>query len=93
MANSKIYGGVSPAVWDCVKLTSLKDHGTIYAPEGANQGTATTVVPVIGTITLSFDYDILKDTATYAIISKPFLVSSDQIWNGIQDTIDGCSGK
>ena len=93
MANSKIYGGISPAIWECVKSTSFKDHGTVYAPEGANQGTATTVVPVVGTIELSFNYDAVNDTTTYAIIKKPFLVSSDQIWNGIQDTINGCSGK
>lgn len=93
MATTKIYGGVTAAIWECVKTTSLKDHGTVYAPDGANKGTATTNVPVIGTIELGFDYDSVKDTVSYNIIKKPFLVSANQIWDGIQDTIDGCSGK
>jgi hypothetical protein len=93
MANTNIYGGITAAIWDCVKTTSFNDHGTVYAPAGADKGTATTVVPVIGTIELGFNYDAVKDTVTYNIIKKPFLVSASQIWDGIQDTINGCSGK
>jgi len=86
----KLFAGVTPATWECVKATSLKDHGTVYAPAGAAKGTATTST-VVGTVELSFDYDATKDTVNYCIIKKPFLVSADQIWNGIQDTIHGCS--
>lgn len=93
MSNTKIFGGITAAIWECVKTTSYKDHGTVYAPEGAAKGTATTDVPVIGTIQVGFDYDAVKDTVTYNIIKKPFLVSANQIWDGIQDTINGCSGK
>jgi hypothetical protein len=92
MANSKIFGGVTPAIWDCVKTTSYNDHGTVYAPAGANQGTATTDT-LVGTVALNFNFDPIKDTVAYTIVKKPFLVSADQIWNGIQDTIDGCNGN
>lgn len=87
---SKTFGGVTPAIWECVKATSQKDHGTVYAPPGANTGTATTNTP-IGTVELGYVFDPAKDTVAYNIIKKPFLVSADQIWNGIQDTINGCS--
>ncbi|MDW3190968.1 MAG: hypothetical protein R8G66_01350 [Cytophagales bacterium] len=90
MANSRSFGGVSAATWDCVKSTSKSQHGTVYAPDGASEGTATTDT-VVGTIVLHFEYDGPKDTVTYTIKSKPFLVSPSQIWDGIQDTIDGCN--
>jgi hypothetical protein len=93
MATTNIYSGVSTAIWDCVKTTSFNDHGTVYAPAGANKGTATTDVPLVGTIVLDFDYNASNDTVTYTIVKKPFLVSASQIWHGIQDTIDGCSGR
>jgi hypothetical protein len=93
MANlvCKSFGGVTPAIWECVKATSLKDHGTVYAPPGAAKGTATTKT-LVGVVELSFDYDATKDTVNYCILKKPFLVSASQIWDGIQDTINGCSG-
>jgi hypothetical protein len=90
MANSKTFAGITPAIWECVKATSLKDHGTKYEPAGAAQGTATTDT-LVGTVVLGFNYDDVKDTVAYNIIKKPFLVGADQIWNGVQDTIDGCS--
>jgi hypothetical protein len=90
MAKTRSFGSVTAAVWSCVKSTSLSEHGTVYAPEGSNVGTATTST-VVGQVVLGFNYDPVKDTVTYTIQQKPFIVSDDQIWNGIQDTIDHCS--
>lgn len=90
MAKSRTFGGVTTAVWQCLKTTSEKEHGTIYAPAGADQGTATTDT-VVGTVELSYDYNAQKDSVTYKVVKKPFIVSDSQIWNGIQDTIDHCS--
>ncbi len=90
MAKSRTFGGVNTAVWQCVKSTSLQEHGTKYVPADADQGTATTDT-VVGTVELSFDYNAQKDSVSYKIIKKPFIVSDNQIWNGIQETIDHCS--
>lgn len=90
MAKSRTFGGVNTAVWQCLKSTSEKEHGTIYAPAGADQGTATTDT-VVGTVELSYNYNAQKDSVSYSIVKKPFIVSDSQIWNGIQETIDHCS--
>jgi hypothetical protein len=91
MAKTRSFGGVTQAIWECVKTTSYQQHGTKYVPPDGNQGTATTST-LIGDVVLNFDYDPTKDTVTYTIVKKPFLVSEHQIWNGIQETIDGCPG-
>lgn len=90
MAKTKAFGGITPAIWNCVKTTSYTEHGTVYSPAGANIGTASTSTPV-GDVVLGFNYDSVKDTVTYNIQKKPFIVSDDTIWNGIQETIDHCS--
>jgi hypothetical protein len=92
MAKTRSFGGVTPAIWECVKTTSFNEHGTVYAPPGAAKGTATTSTPV-GDVVLSFDYDASKDTVNYTITKKPFIVSDNTIWDGIQETIDGCSNS
>ena len=90
MAKKRSFGNVTPAIWECVKTTSYKEHGTVYAPPGATKGTATTST-FVGEVVLDFDYEESKDTVSYTIVKKPFVVSDDQIWNGIQETIDHCS--
>lgn len=90
MAKTKTFNGVTPIVWECVKTTSLKEHGTIYAPPGATSGTATTST-IVGDVVLNFDYESSKSSVTYTIVKKPFIVGEGTIWDGIQDTIDGCS--
>ena len=92
MAKTRSFGGVTQAIWECVKTTSYQQHGTKYVPPDGNQGTATTSIPAIGDLVLNFDYDPMKDTVTYTIVKKPFIVSENQIWSGTQDTIDGCQG-
>lgn len=93
MANSRTFEGVTPQIWEDVKANSLKEHGTIYQSTGPTIGTAITKVTAIGTILLNYNYDAPKDTVTYNIEKKPGIVSANQIWNGIQSTIDGCRAK
>jgi hypothetical protein len=90
MATTKSFGNVTQAVWDCVKSTSAKEHGTTYEPPDSNQGTATTQT-IVGKIALGFNFDPAQETVTYTIIQKPGIVSEQEIWDGIQDSINGCS--
>ncbi|WP_405206495.1 hypothetical protein [Aquimarina sp. LLG6339-5] len=92
MSDSKTFKGVSTSTWECVKETSLKEHGTIYAPPGANKGTAKTST-IVGDVVLDFDFDPTNETVAYIIVKKPILAPKSEIWNGIQDTINGCSGN
>lgn len=88
---SKTFPNVTQAIWNCVQTTSVQQHGTVYVPPPpSNAGTATTST-VLGDIVLSFSFDPTKETVTYGIIKKPFLVSENQIWDGIQSTINDCS--
>lgn len=89
MSKTKSFDGVTPNVWDCIKETSYKEHGTKYEPANANQGTATTD-SVVGKVILKFDIDPSKNILTYTIDKKPFLVSEGQIWNGIEKSIRNC---
>lgn len=94
MSNTKTFKNVTPSVWKCVKDTTTKEHGTIFSPPDASTGTATTVVKSLGltfTVALSFNYDQVKEQVTYIINERPKLVvSEDDIWDGIQRTIDKC---
>ncbi|WP_298539777.1 hypothetical protein [uncultured Aquimarina sp.] len=90
MSDSKTFNGVSTSTWECVKETSLKEHGTIYAPPGANKGTAKTST-IVGDVVLSFDFDPTKERVAYTIIKKPVLAPKSEIWSGIEDTIKGCA--
>ena len=89
MAKERAFGGVSATVWQCVKTTSEEENGTVYDPPDSNDGTATTDT-IAGTVVLGFDYNPEMDTVTYTIKKKPFIVSDNQIWNGISETIETC---
>jgi hypothetical protein len=92
MSKSKTFNGVTPSIWECVKATSLKEHGTVYAPPGANAGTAKTST-IVGEVLLEFNFNPTSNSVAYTIIKKPGLASESQIWNGIEATIKGCSKK
>lgn len=92
MAKTKSFNDVTASIWECVKATSLREHGTKYAPPGVPQGTATTVTPV-GDVVLNYDYNVADSTVTYTLVKKPFIVSEGTIWDGIKDTIAGCSNS
>lgn len=89
MSDSKTFHGVTQAVFDCVKATSQKEHGTKYDPPNANQGIATT--EGIGwTVTLSFNFDPTSQDLLYTIVYKTWIVPTSSIWDGLSDTINGC---
>jgi hypothetical protein len=90
MTDCRTFNGVTQAIFTCVKLKSLKEHGTVYDPANGNKGKATTNVPVVGTIVVSFDLDPNTEAITYCIISKPWIVSASQIFDGIGETINSC---
>ena len=92
MSSSKIFYGVTPAVFACVKTTSNEQHGTVYAPPDANQGIATTSNSV-WTVKLTFSFDSATEELSYTIVYKSWIVTETEIWNGIGDTINGCRGS
>jgi|EP01037_Dinobryon_pediforme_P009390 hypothetical protein len=90
MSKTNSFHGITPSIWECVKTTSFEQHGTVYAPPGAASGTATTDT-IVGQVALTYAYDAASNTVNYTIIKKPFIVGESTIWEGIQDTVDGCS--
>lgn len=92
MSDCRIFHGVTPAIFDCVKVSSGKEHGTVYDPPSGNKGKATTKT-LVGTVVVSFDLNPGDESITYCIISKPWIVSAAQIFDGIGDTIDSCRQK
>lgn len=93
MSSSKIFNGVSQAIFTCVQKSSEADHGTKYAfnPDG-HSGAATTDT-VVGTIVVGFDFEAGASSITYTIQKKPFIVSDGQIFDGIGDSINTCKAK
>jgi hypothetical protein len=92
MSDSKTFHGVTPAIFDCLKATSEKDHGTKYVPPTANQGTATTE-GTGWTVVLNFNYTPATQDLTYTIVKTTWIVPTSSIWDGISDTINGCRKK
>lgn len=92
MTTHKTFNGVTPEIFECVKASSEKAHGTVYDPASGNKGTATTDT-VVGKIVLGFDLDPSSSSITYTITSKPFLVSDSQIFDGISSSINDCHAK
>jgi hypothetical protein len=86
---TKVYHGVTSAIFDCVKMMSNKEHKTVYAPPGADSGTATTPDPKI---VLQFSFVPADMTLTYTLVEKPWWVPESAIWDGIESTINGCRG-
>jgi len=70
--SSKSYNNVTAAIFSCVKATSEQEHGTIYNPPDAHQGTATTDTAV-GKVVVSFDLNPAAEVLSYSITSKPFI--------------------
>jgi hypothetical protein len=96
-SGTKTFNEISPAIWQCIKTTGTKEYATVFAPPEADSGTATTVVKTLGitfTIILNFDYNAAKEQVTYVIKDRPsFVVGDNDVWNGIQKTIDGCKKR
>ena len=89
MSDSKTYSNVTEEIFACVKATSSKAHGTVYDPPTGNKGTATTDT-VVGKVKVGFDLNTDSNEITYTLIHKPVLAPEHDIWNGIEDAINGC---
>lgn len=84
---TKTFNGVTPAAWERMKAQSASEHGTVYdSPDGA-RGTAKTSTP-IGELVLRFAYDAAKQSVTYEIDKKPFILAEGTVWSGVQGAID-----
>ena len=84
---TKTFAGITPAPWERIKAESASEHGTVYDPPQGAKGTATTKTPV-GELVLRFEYDAARQTVTYSIDKKPFIVAEGTIWSGVQGAID-----
>jgi hypothetical protein len=84
---TRTFRGVTAKMWDHFKAETRHRHGTQYDyTSDGNSGKATTRTP-IGTIVVDFEYDPEAETVTYGIASKPFLIASGQIWNGLEQAM------
>ena len=92
MSDCKTFNSVTAEIFDCVKKASGVEHGTVYDPPSGNSGTATTETKV-GKVVLSFELNPGNGTVTYCIVSKPWVVPSSAVFNGISDSIDACGKK
>ena len=90
MSDCKTYNNVTQAIFDCMKQTSGVQHGTVYDPATGTKGTATTSTAV-GKVVLSFDLNTAANSITYCVVSKPWIVTDDEIFNGIAGSISSCS--
>jgi hypothetical protein len=88
--SSRTFKNVTQAVWNCVQQNSVKQHNTSYTPPPpSNQGTSST--PAVGsTVDMKFNFDPQSGTVTYEITHKPFVVPENQIWSGIESSINAC---
>jgi hypothetical protein len=89
MARTLSFDGVSPKVWERLKVRSSSEHGTRYEPPDSNAGISRTRT-VLGTLVLAFDYRPSVQHLTYTIQEKPLLLGEGAIWSGIRTAIDRC---
>lgn len=89
--NSRLFTDVSEAVFQCVKETSSARQGTIYAPEGANSGTATTS-STLWTVVMNFAFSAESKSLAYTLVQKSWIVPTNAVWAGIGDMIAECRG-
>lgn len=92
MSDSRTYYGVTQQVFDCVRTTSEKEHGTVYAPPDSNQGTASSE-STTWTVVLAFDFDPTTGALAYKIQKKTWIVPASAIWEGLQETLNGCKQR
>lgn len=89
MSDMKVFHGVTPAIFDCVKATSAQQHGTKYIPPNGNQGTSNTTTATYF-VNLGFNFDPNSGDLTYTLIDKSWIVPISAVWSGIGDTINSC---
>lgn len=89
MADQQVFNGVTQAIFDCMKVKSQQEHGTVYDPPNANAGTATTSTSTYK-VELGFSFDPASGALTYTLKYKTWIVPISSVWSGIGDTIDSC---
>ena len=89
MSNSKVYHGITQAVFDCVRATSIKQHGTVYTPPNSNSG-KTSTSGTGWTVDMTFNFDPGSGALSYTITHKTWIVPESAIWSGLDATINGC---
>ena len=91
MPDMKVFHGVTPAIFECVKAKSEQEHGTKYVPRDADKGTATTKTTTYN-VELAFEFNPSSEDLTYTLIKKSFIVPIAEVWRGIEKTIKSCRG-
>ena len=89
-AEVRTFGGVTPAIFECIKTTSEAANGTIYEPRNADRGTATTT-SAIWAVVLDYVFDLAAGEIAYTLVHKTWIVPLSPVWQGIEDYIAGCS--
>lgn len=89
MSDMTVFHGVTPAIFECMKATSEKQHGTKYVPRDGNKGTATTSTSMYK-VELGFEFNPSSGDLTYTLIDKSWIVPISEVWKGIGDTINSC---
>lgn len=89
MTDIKIFHGVTPQIFSCLKAKSVAEHGTKYSPPDGNKGESITSGSM-WEVKLGFDFVPSSGDLTYTLISKSWIVPLDQVWDGIGSTINSC---
>ncbi len=85
----KTFVGVTQMIADCARQASEQEYDVVVEPQGLGMGTVTTST-LIGRVVLKFDLDETSEAIQYCIVSKPWVVTVDQIFEGIEETFDDC---
>lgn len=89
MSNSRAYSGVTLAMFECVKTTSTKEHGTKYDPADSPSGTATSS-GTLWSVLMKFSLDPSTEVLTYTLVKETGFATPEEAWGGIEDTLKGC---
>jgi hypothetical protein len=96
MSSSNTYDNVTQDIFNCVRTTSEQQHGTVYTPPDANQGTTMTKGskgPIHWHVEMSFNFTPANGQLAYTILDKSTVVTESEIWDGISKTINGCQSQ
>ena len=88
----KTFPDVTPAIAECARQTSELDYDLVFKPAGDDKGTVITET-LIGKVVLDYDYDTGAETMHYCIVGKPWIVTTNQVFDGIEETFEGCRAQ
>ena len=92
MPESRTFSDMNQALFDATKKASQQAHKTTYDPPSGSKGTATTHIPLLGDVVVSFDFNPDASSITYTIVTLPKsgIPSANQVFDGIDSTIRAC---